>query len=256
MANDWIWVAASCIGTSHLRLATPKQDAFMCLAIPPNSSLFFSIVCDGAGSARWGGVGAWLTCRIMTRKFREYLSVHQDFPREEDILDWVDDVRDYLHRFAASRNADISEFSTTMVVALSDGARTLTAHIGDGCVVGRDCDTSEWTALSWPHHGEYASTTNFITEQPSVRMNYAVHDTAISCIAVCSDGLERIVLDFARRFPFAPFFEGVFAPLWRCRELDEARALTGALSAFLMSDKVNSRTDDDKTLVLATLKSR
>jgi hypothetical protein len=191
----------------------------------------------------------------MGKRFREYLAAEAEFPGEEEILDWVDEVRDLLYRLAASRSSNIREFSTTMVAALSNGVHTLTAHIGDGCIVGYDHSTSKWTSLSWPEHGEYASTTNFITEQPSVHMNYALHDAATSGIAVLSDGLERIALDFADRSPFAPFFEGMFAPLRQCRELKEARALTAALSALLMSDKVNSRTDDDKTLVLAILKS-
>jgi hypothetical protein len=255
MSDEWRWVAASCIGTSHLKHALPKQDAFKCFTLSKIRPHFFAVVCDGAGSARWGGVGAWITSRVIARRFYDYLNNSEDFPGETDIATWIVEIRDYLLALAKLRNAHVREFSTTMIVVLTDGARTLTAHIGDGCVVGRDRSTSRWESLSWPQNGEYVSTTNFITEMPTPQLKFSMHENANSDVAVFSDGLECIALDLKGLAPFAPFFDGMFAPLRKCRDEGDIQALTHALTSLLTSDKVNARTDDDKTLILASLKS-
>ena len=70
-------------------------------------------------------------------------------------------------------------------------------------------------------------------------------------MALLTDGLQGLALRFASREAHGPFFEPMFARLRReaRRGLD---GLHGELARFLDSPAVNQRTDDDKTLVLAT----
>jgi len=68
-------------------------------------------------------------------------------------------------------------------------------------------------------------------------------------VALLTDGLQMLALNFAARKPHAPFFEPLFTALRGAVSPDD---LVVPLRAFLDSDAVNSRTDDDKTLVLAT----
>ena len=55
----------------------------------------------------------------------------------------------------------------------------------------------------------------------------------------------------ATQTPFARFFSTMAAPL--PKEPGKAHTLSGQLKAYLDSEAVNSRTDDDKTLVMAVL---
>ena len=66
-----------------------------------------------------------------------------------------------------------------------------------------------------------------------------------------SDGLQRLALDFAKTIPFEPFFQGLF-PSVRAMSADDGEKLTQSLTDFLNSPRINERTDDDKTLILAT----
>ena len=67
--------------------------------------------------------------------------------------------------------------------------------------------------------------------------------------ALLTDGLQLLALNFAKRSAHTAFFAPFFTTL---RAAPEPTDLVVDLRAFLDSSSVNSRTDDDKTLLLAT----
>jgi hypothetical protein len=104
----------------------------------------------------------------------------------------------------------------------------------------------------WPEAGEYANMTRFITDPDALEhVRSVVTDAAPDEIAVFTDGIQRLALDFRAVAVHAPFFAPMMAVL-RQQPPDECALLEAQLAAFLDSPKVNSRTDDDKTLVLAS----
>jgi hypothetical protein len=72
----------------------------------------------------------------------------------------------------------------------------------------------------------------------------------IDQIAVFSDGIERLALEFSSKTAHGPFFESMFAPM-RDASPGRDRPLSRALQRFLDGPTVCDRTDDDKTLILA-----
>jgi len=82
---------------------------------------------------------------------------------------------------------------------------------------------------------------------PSVRPRH----TPLDRLAVMTDGIERLALDFAAFVPHSPFFEGVSKPVAASGIGGADSDLSRKLAAYLASDAVNARTDDDKTLILA-----
>lgn len=252
--GSWLWAGASCIGTSHQKVNESKQDSFQSCVVDGPEPFYFGIVCDGAGSAKYGGVGSWLTSKIMSRRCTEHLEVSQELPTEELIWDWIDEIRYRLHLLADKRNLHIREFSTTMVCIVTTGSQTVTAHIGDGAIVAYSAQRETWFNLSWPEHGEYVSTTRFVTEDPMPALRFGLLDEPISDLALFSDGIERLALDFKENKPFAPFFDSMLPPLRNSRECGRSKFLSDGLNGYLSSNQINSRTDDDKTLILATRK--
>jgi hypothetical protein len=71
-------------------------------------------------------------------------------------------------------------------------------------------------------------------------------------VALLSDGIEPLVLHYASRTVHAPFFDRMFGPVRRSVAVDEDLALSRELESYLFSPAIVERTDDDKTLVLAT----
>jgi hypothetical protein len=76
-------------------------------------------------------------------------------------------------------------------------------------------------------------------------------DAAVDELALFSDGLQHLVLDARRRTAHARFFEPMFVAV-RWARPGRSEALCRSLGRFLCSRAIESRSDDDKSLVLAT----
>lgn len=161
-------------------------------------------------------------------------------------------ARERIRSAAVRRALDPMTFATTAVMAVSDGSSTLAAHVGDGAVAVRRVGSAEWTALSWPEQGEFAGTTRFVTDEDGPAVRIALHDMPIDRLAVMTDGLERLALDFWTCTPHAAFLGPMTAPLASSAASGRNARLSEELGRFLDSDAINERTDDDKTLVLAS----
>lgn len=248
----WTWAAAGCRGTSHEKTGERLQDVHSCFATPtgPNGT-FVAIVSDGAGSARFGRQGAALTCRSIGVGIREHLRTAGTVPTENHLWTWVDSARDLISSVAKRRNISPREFSSTLVCAISNGSETLVAHVGDGGVVLKSDPSGEWIAPTWPEHGEYASTTSFVSDPAGVSLRCVQHEGRISALIAFSDGLERLGLDFVHAKPFGRFFDGLIRPVEAAATTGRNGPLSKKLWDFLNGEAVNSRTDDDKTLVVA-----
>jgi hypothetical protein len=109
---------------------------------------------------------------------------------------------------------------------------------------------SDWQVPTWAAQGEYAATAFFVTDDPQPSIQFYFVDHPINEIAVFSDGLERLVLDFSSHTAHAPFFEKMFATL-SSASTGRNRDLSRALKGFLDGPSVCDRIDDDKTLILA-----
>lgn len=212
-----------------------------------------AVTSDGAGTASHGGEGASLICRFFGRRILDHVSSKNTLPTDEDLWNWLDEVRDLIGHCAQKRRVIPRNFAATLISITTDGNTTLVAHIGDGNAVARNAETGEWFCLSWPDQGEYASVTYFLTDE-LIHLHIHRFAVKIDAVASFSDGIERLALDFARKVPYQPFFNKMIAPLSRSKAVGKDLELSRHLSDFLTSEGVNSRTDDDKTLILALLR--
>lgn len=217
-------------------------------------SPLIAVLCDGAGSAFMGGEGASLVARIVASRARETCRLALGPLVDNVICSWVSDARDCVQKAAVNRDLAPRDFATTMIAIVSDGMETVVAHIGDGAVVVQDATDHQWHVVSWPSHGEYASTTYFVTDDPQPRLILQRRTAPISAIVAFTDGLERLALDFAARRAHAPFFQGILGPVMASETVGCDRDLCTALARYLDSDAVNARTDDDKTLLVAAFR--
>jgi hypothetical protein len=250
-AGAWTWAAARCRGVSHERAGLPVQDAFVCVAPAVPGRPIVAVVSDGAGSASHGGRGASLVCRTLCSHARQHFATGGSLPDADHLHSWLQAARERIAAIAGRRQLLPRNFAATLVAVVSDGTDTLALHVGDGCAVIRDAASRRWSALSWPDHGEYASTTYFVTDEPAPRARIARYAGEISGLALFSDGLEQLVLDLRAQTPHTPFFDSMIAPVARSRAKAKDRELSRQLLKFLDGDAVNSRTEDDKTLILA-----
>jgi hypothetical protein len=124
-------------------------------------------------------------------------------------------------------------------------------QIGDGVVVVADSEEQVYGHVFWPDRGEYANTTHFVTQDEALEhLRFASVRREIVEVALLTDGLQSIALNYQQQTAHQPFFGGLFAPL-RTAEEGWSSELSKSLMEFLSSPRVNEKTDDDKTLVLA-----
>lgn len=247
----WTWVAASVRGTSHEKTGTRRQDAFRCSSVGDGTTLV-AVACDGAGSATRGGEGASLVARWLSLAAEDHLRASADLPSDDVVRDWIDSVRDLIAVAADRRGLRPRDFATTLVMVLAMPGRVLTIHIGDGAAVGRMTVDGRWVSLSWPENGEFASTTFFVTDDHDVRLRIERSANDLDRIAVMTDGIERLALDLAGGVPHGPFFQGISEPVAKSAVAGRDVPLSRKLSEYLSSDAINARTDDDKTLIVAS----
>jgi hypothetical protein len=244
----------SLAGTSHTRENKPCQDS--CLASSfdsPHGSIAVIVVSDGAGSALYSDHGSATTCRMIadlasTTLQDGKMTLVQITP--ETVMEWINAVRAVLGQFALERAVPMKELACTLLCAIVGEEGAVFFQIGDGVIVRKSDDSYEH--VFWPATGEYANTTYFITDN-TVEPNllFCFEESRIDELAVLSDGLQMLALSYVDKKVFAPFFLPLFQTL-RQTAMDEIPGLDEPFAQFLDSPRINERTDDDKTLVLAT----
>jgi Protein phosphatase 2C len=251
--SRWSWMGASSTGTSHLANGSGCDDAGACIEVnSENGSTLICVVSDGAGSASLSKIGSHIAVRGFCRSalvFARAGKRPKDLDREV-AASWLDDVRDRIAQMSIRERSPRRSFAATLVGCFvqSDGLAVL--HVGDGACALRLRTEEEWRVPIWPAQGEYASTTNFVTDDPEPNANIAYVSGDVAEVALFTDGLERLALDFTENKPFTPFFTSMFKAM-RAELPGRQKQLSEQLRAFLDSPVVTERTDDDKTLIMA-----
>jgi hypothetical protein len=253
MTSDWGWVAAKSTGTSHQRAGTACDDFAACVEVETSvGALFIPVVSDGAGSARYSRLGSRICCRVFVQNAVRFFAAGGNLSclSSELIYGWLDEMRDRVGARAREKGTSIRDFAATLVAALVCDSSALFFHIGDGAAVYSVDNDGPWVVASWPSQGEYASTTYFITDDPVPKLRLVYVEERVTRLALFTDGIERLVLNFSTRTAHDPFFNKMLAPVSKIAP-GRDRNLSGELLRFLDSPDVCNRTDDDKTLILA-----
>jgi hypothetical protein len=254
--QEWRIAGASAVGTSHLKSGAPCQDAFKCERYQTSieGEIVLLAVSDGAGSAPFSDIGSDLACRELAANLELYL---HDVNRLEslnpaDARRWLDNVVEALNARAAADGRAPRDYACTLLAAVLSPTHAVFMQVGDGAIVVRE-SVDEWCYIFWPQHGEYVNTTRFITDPSSLdQLDFSLVAKPIPEIAVFTDGIESLVLQYATNTVHAPFFNKMLPPVRALGQPGFDAALSTELSTYLSSPVVCSRTDDDKTLLLAS----
>lgn len=236
----WKLVFGSVAGTSHIHSGLPCQD--YCSGTIAGTTLVAACA-DGAGSAELSQLGS----KAAVDRFLE-VACGDAVPTKEQIERWVDAARERLLEEATANGSTPRQLACTFLAALVGNGWAAFAQVGDGVIVFDGPDG--YDLAFWPDNGEYANTTRFLSEDDyQQHLRVEIVERHVTELAVLTDGLQMLALDIAGAKVHNPFFGPLFEAVKKGR--DEA-ALQLSLLEFMASTRVNERTDDDKTLLLAT----
>ena len=251
----WRTAFATSIGTSHQKTGTLCQDAGSSIVVETENGieLLIAAVSDGAGTASRSDVGS-LTA---VAEFLEHFSRAAIANPTLDVLDrnfvdeWFARLRSTIADIANDAGEELPSYACTFLGVVVGPERAVYVQIGDGAIVVADEEPGTYNWVFWPQHGEYANSTFFVTQEGAeTKLQFEI-GPAPTEIAVFSDGIERLVLDMAAQTVHSPAFRPIFEWLAGTEPV-RSEDPSPALIAYLGSDHVNRRTDDDKTLVMAT----
>lgn len=247
----WRHIAQSLQGPSHLADGTCCQDFHGVKVLGQKTeSVLVACVADGAGSARFSQFGSKTACESLLELASAHFNSngHFDGFSREDAIGWCEDIHTRIKSAAAEMDCTARELATTLSAVIATPNSSSFFQIGDGGIVVRH--NGVCGIVFWPQSGEYANSTNFITSDDyRDQLEFVSVDSSFGEIALMTDGLERLALSFNQHIPHAPFFEPLFRAL---RTAENLTQLGEDLRIFLGSTSVQQRSDDDKTIILAS----
>lgn len=232
-------VGASVAGLMHKVKNIPCQDYFE-YAVGSN---LVAVVSDGAGSAKYGRIGAKVLCSTIC----DLLKSCRFDKIEEEIVRSVKIVRQklLLHRYNKTKNEEgLAWFAATLVGVVYCKNKGVFFHIGDGAAVslGKNSDF----VASRPENGAFSCETFFFTQQAwRENLRFTNFQDAKS-ILLMSDGLTSFAfqpdfLKIERKF-IDPINEFLSVE----KSLVKARK---ALGNTLNTPRAQKLNPDDKTLL-------
>lgn len=250
---NWESASAAVIGTSHIERGGVCQDRCSATVTLQGKRPWLAMfVADGAGSAAHSEIGAQMAIDIANDFVIQLMSL-PEFALDDGLaVEIVKEIRTAIYATAEESGLTARDYACTFLGLLSSELGTLVFQIGDGGVV-LNIGAGLELAIE-PQSGPFANMTFFISDENALdNLQTRYYEGPVLQAAAFSDGVQRLALDMAAGTPHAPFFAPFFSVL--ATVSPEARdQIPGALTAFLNSEKVNNRTDDDKSMVLAVLR--
>lgn len=255
----WKYGFASVAGTSHQKAGLPCQDASRAELVLDSTGqeILIAAVSDGAGSAAQAQLGSVMAAEFFVAKVKTHFDSGGSLEQLADgfLENWIAAFQQTAKSWAGDGGM-VQEFACTLLAAVIGNEQALYVHLGDGAIVeARHGESDQFRCVSWPQQGEYANTTHFLTDADAAeKILVELKSYAVDEVALFTDGLQNLVLDYRTQSPHSPFFAPLFGWL-RPRPNGFSQELSDSLAGYLNSEKFNARTDDDKTLLLATRQS-
>jgi serine/threonine protein phosphatase PrpC len=254
--NSWRIAHASAIGLAHINQNTECQDRFACRSIKTLSEgeVLIAVVADGAGSTTDGQIGAEVACRIFAEEVADLLgakdalvkSLTPEFGRR-----WILYFQQKIGEIALANKKELRDYASTLVGAVIGESSAAFYQIGDGGIVFSASGAAKsYRFAIAPVEAEYVNVTDFVTDETAAeRLRFELVEESVEDLILFSDGIYAVAVDYQNNQPHEPFLMPMIAPLRNGAALN---GLNEKLENFLASPKINEKTDDDKTIILAS----
>ena len=223
-----------------------------------NGQVLAAVVSDGAGSAEHAEIGSSTACHAFIALAQQYVAEggrvsSLDRTRVED---WIKHIARQLEEKARQSGHYVRDYSCTLLAAVIADDAAVFLQIGDGAIVTSHGEEDGWSWVFWPQHGEFANTTNFIVSENALEaLEVELAPRRIEEIALFTDGIEHLVLHQGTKTVHDAFFNALLKPIRGSDTDGYNENLSEKLKAHLASRVFSERTNDDRTLLIASRKA-
>lgn len=255
----WKVISQSVIGTLHKECNMPCQD-FCRVHLLLDNEVVVGAVADGAGSAEQAETGAQsavnTAIEYLSRKLPELITSENTVPAisQADIQVignmLIGEVRTTLQHAAVQLDCPLKELACTLVAFIATPQWAMALQVGDSFLIIREHNKTNYKLVFLPDRGEFVNETCFVTsEESSLTVQCTLLSERLDFICACTDGLESVAIQHKDWTPHTPFFQPLEHFVAYSSNLSEHLSY---LTNFLASEKLNSKTRDDKTILLCT----
>lgn len=238
-------IATKITGGLHLAKKIPCQD-FYHYACSANKLV--AVVSDGAGSAKYGKIGAKVVCETL-------VNILINTPLKDiqsAVKNAIEIARERLiiHRLNRSKSeAEILNFSATVVGVVYHKNRGIFFHIGDGAGIALHGGNEGGYTLSRPVNGNFSCETYFYTMQNWLTSLRFTPIEKAEALFLMTDGVTSFALSEDCQLK-----DGFIKPIYQYlkSEPSKNRAVM-ALNNTLNTKKACKLNSDDKTFLWAEL---
>ena len=239
-------VATSVTGPYHRAKNLPCQDFY---AHACRGDRLVAVVSDGAGSARYGKIGAKTVCDTLC----DILISGSLHNVRQKVIDALEAARQKLiyHRFNKSKSENgLIDFAATVVGVVHDGEKGSFFHIGDGAALAFKNGEPSCFVASPPENGNFSCETFFFTQNNWAANLRFTEFSGLDTIFLMSDGLTN----FAFSKDFDRIENGFILPIHDFLLTEKPEKKAGrALANTLNNAQARKLNQDDKTLLWAKL---
>ncbi len=251
--GTWKAIGSSVLGAGHVATGKPCEDAVKYSIVhgKDNEETLVCCVSDGAGSAQYA-VFASTLCVGRVAAALEGSAIDGEEVGEEAIFALLEEVYDELANEAVAQDVEINEFSCTLLGCYITAQRGVFFQVGDGAIIRNDA-SGFYIPVWMPQNGEYQNSTTFLIDDKNMgHVKISIVEEPITEVGLFTDGLQMLALNMEAENVHQPFFAPLFKYLRLAGDAAKVGVLQSKLEAYLDSTQINERTDDDKTLFLAT----
>ena len=247
----WQVVARSAIGTKHVLKKQPCQDHGNYHKLF-EGEIIIGAISDGMGSAKHSDTGSKVAVEVAISQLKNIDWQKKLTEREkakEIFHNLLITASSELKNEAEQHGYSMQDLACTLLVFVATPDWFTAMQVGDGLLVVRSKDDKDYKLLFQPDKGEFANETTSITSSDVLdEIHIRLEPKPYEFICAATDGIENISL--MKREGWRPS-EKFFRPLEQYMLSQESEShKSEEIDKFLNSDKINLKTDDDKTLLI------
>ncbi len=238
--------AASITGPLHTNKNLPCQDFYKVCCRGKN---FVAVVSDGAGSAKYGKIGAKVVCETLVDILKN--AAFSDIRCSISAAIAVARKKLVFHRLNKSKSEDgINDFAATVVGLVYRNNQGIFFHIGDGAALAYDDEDISSFIASPPENGNFSCETFFYTQNCWEKNLRFTTLEKVNTFFLMTDG----VTNFSFAEDYRKIEKGFILPIDNfLKEETNKQKAERALANTLNTPQARKLNSDDKTLLWVKL---